>query len=636
METVLANEVGKVRRATLNGRKYVVAPLRLIVPGVLAGSQGPIYYPSDLVTRDPVSWNHMPIVVKHPVQNDAHVSARSPVVLESQGVGFVFHAKAEGSLDGEAWLDEENTNRVDSRIIPWLEAGRPVEVSTGLFLDTVAALEGATHNGKPYKWVATGLRPDHLAILPDEVGACSVKDGCGLNVNAEQKSFGRWLLDLFRKSKVAANADDALPSEKVDPDAACQILHDGTVHGEPLTDDQRKMFAAACDEKGPAGNAWSEAAREAAAAARKAKGSLKSRENDASVRAGEASKVAAAAGTADAHVAAARAHEEAAAAHAKVGGKIDVEDDPEGHAARAPARQAAAAHRKAAEEHYRHADRLSSATHNEGTTAMDKKALVSWLTTNCDCWKGSEAVLNGMSEEALKKVHADAKRLHTVNVIVANSRGKKAPRVVVNADGGGEVAGVSIADLADLFQITTDPKTDPVGFTKELKASLEGALAKLSMDADPEDVADKGADEAVENPDGTPVAMSATPTGNRRKAMTANQWLATAPPEIQSAVKSAMEIERAERTRLVRQLTANVADDGKRKKLWAKFMAQPVDELRDLVSLLPAQAREQPEPVANYFGATGVADAPAQTEEDARDYLPVPTVNYAELADARK
>lgn len=37
-----------------------------------------------------------------------------------------------------------------------------------------------------------------------------------------------------------------LPSDKVSPDKACQILHDGTAQGHPLTDEQRKMFGAAC------------------------------------------------------------------------------------------------------------------------------------------------------------------------------------------------------------------------------------------------------------------------------------------------------------------------------------------------------------------------------------------------------
>ena len=47
METVVANFSGKARRETWDGREYLVAPATLIVPGVLNGSQGPLFYPPD-------------------------------------------------------------------------------------------------------------------------------------------------------------------------------------------------------------------------------------------------------------------------------------------------------------------------------------------------------------------------------------------------------------------------------------------------------------------------------------------------------------------------------------------------------------------------------------------------------------
>jgi hypothetical protein len=39
------------------------------------------------------------------------------------------------------------------------------------------------------------------------------------------------------------------PSEKIDPEKAKQILEDGTVHGKPLTEDQRKMVGAAASRE---------------------------------------------------------------------------------------------------------------------------------------------------------------------------------------------------------------------------------------------------------------------------------------------------------------------------------------------------------------------------------------------------
>lgn len=61
-----------------------------------------------------------------------------------------------------------------------LEAGRPMELSTGLFTQNEPAPAGATFNGRPYDYVARNYRPDHLAVLPDQIGACSLADGCGV------------------------------------------------------------------------------------------------------------------------------------------------------------------------------------------------------------------------------------------------------------------------------------------------------------------------------------------------------------------------------------------------------------------------------------------------------------------------
>lgn len=40
-------------------------------------------------------------------------------------------------------------------------------------------------NGRGYKTIHRNLLPDHIAILTKEIGACSVKDGCGLNRNSD-------------------------------------------------------------------------------------------------------------------------------------------------------------------------------------------------------------------------------------------------------------------------------------------------------------------------------------------------------------------------------------------------------------------------------------------------------------------
>ncbi|MFA5056514.1 MAG: DUF2213 domain-containing protein [Opitutaceae bacterium] len=186
MERIVSNATGKVRRDTMHGREFLVVPLTTIVPGVLNGSKGALYYPPEEISRNADAWNIMPIVVNHPTAGDGSaISARNPAVLNKFGIGFVFNTQYKDKLVSEGWIDIDLVRKVEPRILANLEAGKPIELSTGLFTDNEAAPEGAVHNGKPYQFIARNYRPDHLAILPDQVGACSIRDGCGVLVNSD-------------------------------------------------------------------------------------------------------------------------------------------------------------------------------------------------------------------------------------------------------------------------------------------------------------------------------------------------------------------------------------------------------------------------------------------------------------------
>jgi hypothetical protein len=90
---------------------------------------------------------------------------------------------------GEAWFDAEYTQNKAPQVYKNLIANQPIEVSTGLGLSKSPALPRAAFKGRSYDWIATNYAPDHLAILPNEKGACSLKDGCGVfNSNLTQES----------------------------------------------------------------------------------------------------------------------------------------------------------------------------------------------------------------------------------------------------------------------------------------------------------------------------------------------------------------------------------------------------------------------------------------------------------------
>lgn len=181
---ITANVQKKAERRLLEGRWHLVAPAVMLTENVVNGSGGPIFYPAEENGKEPDTWNHMPIVVYHPKEGDDFVSARQVKFIDDRKVGLVLntaHDDAEKKLKAECWFDEERTKEVDIRVYNALVNGTPMELSTGLGL-RVEKKKGE-FNGTKYKGIARDHRPDHLAILPDERGACSIEMGAGLFAN---------------------------------------------------------------------------------------------------------------------------------------------------------------------------------------------------------------------------------------------------------------------------------------------------------------------------------------------------------------------------------------------------------------------------------------------------------------------
>lgn len=163
----------------------------MICEGVLNGSQGPLFYPSDEIARSVPHWNARAVVVYHPSMAQSGGSAGHPDVFTSQRVGSVFNARMDRNrLLAEAWIDEQRAFAVDQRVIHAILQGKTMELSTGLFSDYDDV--PGTWNGKRYIATARNYRPDHLALLPDQVGACSIADGAGFirnSINVLNPSF---------------------------------------------------------------------------------------------------------------------------------------------------------------------------------------------------------------------------------------------------------------------------------------------------------------------------------------------------------------------------------------------------------------------------------------------------------------
>lgn len=171
-----------VRREQFDGRPHVVAPVVMIVEGVLNDG---------LLTEQEFgrfvwSWNGRPVPVLHPMKNGVHVSANQPDIIEKNTIGHIFNASAgDGKLKAELWLDIQKAEKLGhDDLVAGVEEGRVIEVSTGY--QCIEKKESGTFNGKPYSHIDTNIMPDHLALLPGEVGACSVADGCGTRANTNK------------------------------------------------------------------------------------------------------------------------------------------------------------------------------------------------------------------------------------------------------------------------------------------------------------------------------------------------------------------------------------------------------------------------------------------------------------------
>jgi hypothetical protein len=170
-----------VRNEELDGRSFIVVPCVMLTEGVHKGSNGPIYYSQDEISRAVDQWNLKPIIVDHPYNGK---SGGELETYKRQCVGHIMHPSCEnGKLKAEAWLDIEKVREKCPQILTHIEHGLPMEVSTGLLNEIIC--ENGTWHGEPFIGKIAYIRADHLAILPKEQGACSISDGAGLLCNAQ-------------------------------------------------------------------------------------------------------------------------------------------------------------------------------------------------------------------------------------------------------------------------------------------------------------------------------------------------------------------------------------------------------------------------------------------------------------------
>lgn len=171
------------RYVTLQGEDMLVAPVVAMVGDSVvwgAGASGPEFVPSAVLAQNvEILWNGRPAILNHP--ETADLSANSPEVINSSGMGTVYNARMEeGNLVFDIYFSKAKAELLGGEALQAytdIEAGKEREVSIGATI-LVQEVEEESYSRE---WVGV-VAGDHIAILDSEqVGACSIETGCGTN-----------------------------------------------------------------------------------------------------------------------------------------------------------------------------------------------------------------------------------------------------------------------------------------------------------------------------------------------------------------------------------------------------------------------------------------------------------------------
>lgn len=187
----LKTQLGKP--VDVDGTEFMVFPVTMLVEGVHHAANGPpAYYPASVLADNLEAWEGAAVTINHPQSPDGtYISAKSPGVLACGSVKNPSHKGKK--LKAQVYVKPD---AVDQAHLEAMKAGN-MEVSTGVYVKYRE--EKGKWNGEPYEIVMEKIYPDHLALLPEDRGACSQDDGCGIRANVEDVTA----MTIRHNSKVA-------------------------------------------------------------------------------------------------------------------------------------------------------------------------------------------------------------------------------------------------------------------------------------------------------------------------------------------------------------------------------------------------------------------------------------------------
>ncbi len=188
------------------GENFLVVPFVAAVEGVMNER---LVLEGEL-EKSAVTLNGRPLTIDHPsLDNGFKGSANNP---DTVIVGRVFNAHMDGKkLVGEAWFGIKLLNRAGRfgrEILLRVKSGTVIETSLGWYQEVVD--KSGIFNGRNYSSIVFDLVHDHLAILLNDIGACSVVDGCGI---ARNKNHGGDMAKCKAKRPIFSGTEDGTWTE---------------------------------------------------------------------------------------------------------------------------------------------------------------------------------------------------------------------------------------------------------------------------------------------------------------------------------------------------------------------------------------------------------------------------------------
>lgn len=172
-------QTDEIREEERDGDKYLVAPVRFIKNMRLHRG----YVPKQEIVEATEDWEETPVVVGHPTNRAGRpVSINAEAANDVPEVGFITNpttvVNGEAATEGELWYNLDKARELGGdaeKIAANLRFGVSHAVSSAY---GGKKLPPGEYDGEEHQEVMGNLRPDHVAILPDNTGRCKIEDGC--------------------------------------------------------------------------------------------------------------------------------------------------------------------------------------------------------------------------------------------------------------------------------------------------------------------------------------------------------------------------------------------------------------------------------------------------------------------------